>query len=337
MGILFISPIPERSQSSSTLSLSDGTTQSSTVLVYKVEFDPTGTNLAAAQPYNVTPGASAPTSSANSATTALPSIGSLLGSTGQVCNKFDVRQQGQLNFFEVQVTFSTPPNPGKTGKWNVKVSIDHVESTENGTRYGDGTIIRNSAGDIYPDGQPKVYMDTQYTISFMSDADVADGLDALVGKVNTDEVSFTINGMSRTFEVNGLLFKGHRCDTTYTDTTNGKFQFSNQIVLLYRDQNIPGTSTFCGWATPLVDKGYRQVSTGSTPPWKLVGGSKTQYADKDGVLITTPIFLNGSGVQLDTSGTSDVTAVFFPSTPKLMQDTAAFSDALSGIDDSGGT
>jgi hypothetical protein len=117
---------------------------------------------------------------------------------------------------------STPPNPGKTGKWNVKVSIDHVESTENG-----------------PDGQPKVYNNTQYTISFMSDADVASGLDALVGKVNTDEVSFTINGMSRTFEVNALLFKGHRCDTTYTDTTNNKFQFSNQIVLLYRDLNIP--------------------------------------------------------------------------------------------------
>lgn len=339
MGIKFIYQVPDRDQRSDTFIYpgqppQQQQPQTQVSLLYKVEFDPaTFTEI---QVYNVTAGASAP--DGKGGTTTLPAAGGQLGSTGMYCSKMDVRRTNKSYILDASFTFTTPPSIStNTGKWNATVSSDGVESTENATRYSDGTLITNVNGDIFYDGLSKVFYDEQFTVSFMTDAVEATLLGSLRGKVNTVAITLgPINGLTRTFPINTLLLKNARWKTTYSDTTSSdpakhKFEFSVEIALLYRNAKHPTTGAVIGWAPLLVNKGWRRFQSGSP-----VLDSRGNPLDLHGKVITQPIFLAASGDQLDASG-GNVPAVYFPTTPNMVLDTADLTPALTGIQDSGPT
>jgi hypothetical protein len=232
--------------------------------------------------------------------------------------------------WEVEVTYA-PFNWGQTGKWNIEVSSDGIESVEATTFYNDGSPIINSYHDLYPGGIPKTYYDEKFTISFTTDSVEADALSQLRGKICSTAQTLTVNGLTRVFAAYTLKMGVVQWKTTYKSIDASYHQFSVNIDLLYRSvkvnsDGLPDPSgTEIGWATHIDDKGYNYFLDSSP----LLNQFGENYA-------TSPTLVNldghGYALNLSSNGTdAGALSVFYPSTPKYVDYTADFTSALSGI------
>jgi hypothetical protein len=163
--------------------------------------------------------------SASDGTNSVPLVGATYTVEGQpwyVCTQTYPKRTTESPFvFEVQVTYSRKfiIQPEGQTKWNIKLSISGSEFTQ--TTYkgtdpdtGDDVDIVNSAGQAFDPSVDRSFFDEQITVSYntLSPPDFS----SLRGCTNSDSVSFTIGGVSRSYDVNQLLLKEASMSTTLT-------------------------------------------------------------------------------------------------------------------------
>lgn len=177
-----------------------------------------------------------------------------------------------LNTWRVSVTYETIPVTGSTEKWYPKVEVNGVERSEDVHEDIAGNPIVNVVGDPFDPLEKKVYYDEEISVEYNCRTVDFDLFSRLRGKANSDSITLTIRGQSRTFATNTLVL----AKTNYTPIFGGVFYFKVAIKLHYKPLN---------WKRKLVNKGLMFQN--------MYG--KHHIKDAHGVDVTLPQYLDTDG------------------------------------------
>ena len=215
--------------------------------------------------------------------------------------------------FLVTVTCGIQPSGGEGTKFEITITVDGDEYSEPIFKDVNSKPIKNSCNQSYEPPLEKTYNEREsMSINFKSDVVDVSTISATRGKVNDAEVTLHIAalGYSRTFAEKTLQLKKASYTVTI-DNTGAKLYWSISYVCTYD----PAT-----WAAPIVDRGlYTLDPSGAVDSAGLP--KLVPILDREGLPVTTPQFLNGSGqklaaganVHIDTYelySTADFTALF---------------------------
>ena len=165
---------------------------------------------------------------------------------------------------------------------------------------------------------PKTRFDERVTVSYTTDSLDADSLAGARGKINTNEVTMTVKGISRTFPEKSLKLINAPWKTSYSASDGSYTAYSVSIEMVYRADT---------WVTKIIDAGLRKKN-----PDDATRPSPCTYAGGQGN-VTSPVPLDGSGGQLDLHS-GDTKIVFFPDPdmdPHYIDDDTDFGVFLDGI------
>ena len=238
----------------------------------------------------------------------------------------------------IEVTFTPYQIDGNnTARYNVTITGDGVESTTPITRWasnnpgpaGNNGIIVNSANDVLP-GQTREIYDSSLTITYQCDADQFSSdyptITSFLGKINSDDVSFTIQGVAFTFNPYQLKCKNRSFSITVNQVADvGNVPtFTVKVEFLYRKDSIDGSGDGYGWLTKIADYGTRQLVSGHL--------QKIPCTDDHNIFVTEPVPLNGSGLPLTV--TSSTPEILLPTsgTPNSKYVTIAMNSYLNEFD-----
>jgi hypothetical protein len=273
------------------------TTNGQEVRKYRVTFSALGANTADA--------INATTESSGS----VPAFGVFSGPfmlTGKDASQ--VTEDGRL--WDVVCTF-TLPQPGEESKpadeavtrWAINITFSGLPyQTEIQKNPADDKPILNKVGDPISG-----VMDTKYdetlNVAFTSTSGLFDVIDATKGKVNSTDLTITINGEEVTYPAGSLKFDDYSIE--YTLDANGSTYPRLTLKFLYRVD---------GWTRKIANKGFR----------KLVSGKAVWILDDDGQPIREPVYLKADG-------SDKLAAGAVVNTIDLEPKTADFSGLFSGV------
>jgi hypothetical protein len=148
-------------------------------------------------------------------------------------------------------------------KWNVEVSGEAVPFEEMQHRDAAGKPVLLTTGEAV--AVPKRYYDERITVSFHVKVPQWAVVDACRGKVNDAEITFTVNGASRTFAAGSLLLDSDSFSLIYD--SNGDKAINYRYLLCYRkdlwtykveNKSLyrldTGTSKLVRWTDNTIDK-----------------------------------------------------------------------------------
>lgn len=242
------------------------------------------------------------------------------GSNLVVTRKVATRKPESSKVALVEVTWSVPTRdfvifpPDETAtKWNITIEAEGISYIETVSKDRNGLPIENSA--LYPfDPMPtKEYFDEVIVVSYTTDAanlsNWDDDIPPARGKINSDSVTLTVDGLVRTFAEETLKMGNARYSITFGLNSAGEFekQYRVQIPLLYR---------FDTWKRKIVDQGFYEFNSSSLE-WEPI-------LDANGQMVSQPVFLDGSGQKL--AGGADAVLLEFD-----IEETIAFNPILTGL------
>ena len=226
--------------------------------------------------------------------------------------------------FTVQIEYEFPTLIFTSGqKYNASLSIDGVDSTIPVDVDKDGNAIANSAGDPYDPQQ--VIDDFEYelvTISYQTDTPPESDLSAARGMVNSDSVSITIGGITKSWSARQMKLKSASLSAQFDASISGGYTGASMWAVKIDLLCKRGSDTF---QAKLVDQGF-QYWTGSGSTLQ-----KLKFSDAAGNPCNTPQYLNGAGSKLSVSaGSSPTVTSPFYNTFKI-EDQYTFDSFLGGI------
>lgn len=206
-------------------------------------------------------------------------------------------------------SFQGPPEDDSY--WAVDISADGVENTEVVNHDGEGKVVANMFGRVFPAQFQQKFYDERITIRFRCKTISADVAEALRGKVNSDSVTLNIRGVNRAFAAKTLKLEAVRWSTVVSSTaeTPETTFYSVEIILMCRKQTASIGGGEIGWTRkiPQMDYMYASVSLG-----------------KPDVRSPTPVYLKGDGTKAN-----DGDSVVFAE--KLFEKSVAFAPMLAGL------
>ncbi len=186
--------------------------------------------------------------------------------------------------FEVQVEYERKISLNPGDPWDITIAFSGSPFSQTAYKDKDGNDIVNSAGQSFDPTLQKQYFDEKLDISYKttSPPDLSD----YYGKVNSDEVSFTISGISRDYTARQLKFTEGNISTTLTlgDTGNTPVWDVKLSFLARQDTYV----------NSVLDQGLCEIKAGKLAP--ILDEVTKQN-------INSPARLNGSGVHLAVGGT----------------------------------
>lgn len=252
--------------------------------------------------------------SASDGVTSVPDYGDSLGDgSGWVVTDKQVRRLQEDKsplFFEITVIYSSPefatiPPPDESTKVNISVAISGVEYEQPVYWDNDDNPIENVCHETYDPPLQVTNYDEQIVVRYTAISIDSEDLAALRGKVSSDSITMTVNGVSRIFAA-GTLKMGN-AQSEITLATDGEAYWTVMIPLMYRED---------GWIRSLPNMGYIFFNDDS--------GNFERIKDEYGDPVSVPSYLDAAG------------EVLAPGDPVVkndfdVEDTAAFSTFLSGI------
>jgi hypothetical protein len=318
MAITSCYPAPKKQQQTVlTYDPQTGTTTSSVIETWVVTTDDINTrtsDIPALAAANTLPSPNAP----------LPLLaeGGWLGENAlpAVVKRVQPKRTNEVNTaFEVEIEYQLATIYTSGQKFNASLTIDGVDSTVPVDVDMNGYAIANSAGDPYDPQQVVDSFEELVTISYQVDTPDEADLSAARGLVNSDSVSFTVNGITKSYSARQMKLKNASLTTQFNTATSGGGYSGAPMWTVKIDMLCKtGSATF---ETKLVDQGFQY--------W--TGGSKVKFLDANGDPVNTPQYLNGTGGSLNVSAGSSPTV----SSPYFndfeMEDEYAFDSFLGGI------
>jgi hypothetical protein len=218
------------------------------VVFYLVEFDTTGFTLWDAR------NATEYTPPGGVETPGVPADGTPLtaGSNIVVTQKVATPKQESPRVVLVEVTYSVPtsnftifPPDEETTKWNISIEAEGVSYTESvhktaSTATSANKGIRNSRDRAFNPPLVKEYFDelvaVTYTTNAASLSDWDDEIPPARGKINSDVVELTVDGLTRTFPAETLKLGHARYGVTIGFSFAGELekQYRVYLPLMYR-------------------------------------------------------------------------------------------------------
>lgn len=207
------------------------------------------------------------------------------------------RMHDKPNAFEIDCLWKQPnprqPYQGKpsgTGVvWNTHLEIhpSKVEEPISQDIAGTPKAIVNTAGQIFEEGLTRTYYDSEITVSYNTDAPPISNMDACLGRVSIEAVTFTYRGLVKACAAHTLVIDDYDIVDYYED---GQAYWTVKYSILWRDATGAITSGY-PWARNVLSQGLKQ-SDGS--------GGLIDCLDTNHVTCITPMMLNSSGVQTTT-------------------------------------
>jgi hypothetical protein len=214
----------------------------------------------------------------------IPAEGAILSGTSLRAKKSVRRLETNPYYFEVTVKWEAPSvssggetKPGGGGVWNVQISSR--EAIEQHEVFADvnGDPMCASSGEKFTTGIQDTIYDEEFVIDFETDTLPQTLIAGCRGKVNSDEITLTIKGVSRTFAAKTLLLYSAPWTFTYRYTDDPDVpDFKCSFILHYRADT---------WKIKRLDEGF----------YHLESGDPVRNKDKDGVDMVTPSRLDGTG------------------------------------------
>lgn len=228
--------------------------------------------------------------------------------------------------FEVEVEYQLATIYTSGQKFNASLSIDGVDSTIPVDVDMNGYAIANSAGDPYDPQQVVDSFEELITISYQTDTPDESDLAAARGLVNSDSVSFTVNGVTKSYSARQMKLKNASLTTQFNAATSGGGYTGTPMWTVKIDMLCKtGSATF---EVQLIDQGFQYWSgSGSTL-------QKLKFTDQSGDPVNTPQYLNGRGGSLTVSAGSSgsVSSVTSPYVNTFeLEDEYTFDSFLGGI------
>lgn len=252
--------------------------------------------------------ASGPTTPGGSTTLAVPSLGDTVSISGidgywDVVHILPKRSADSPFKFEIQVEFYRKTSPEDGDKWSKQLSITGQAYTQNAQYDKDGNGVWNSAGDMFDPELPETFYDEVISYSYRTIS--PPDLSAYRGKVNSDTVSFTISGISRSFSARQMKLENGEISTTITSDgqtpvwdvkitfiTRVSDQFINYVLdagKYWRDGGVQSPNLLAGDPPAGFVGGGGPPAGGRYPITAMFGG-----ADQAG-----QHWLDGSGMPVD--------------------------------------
>jgi hypothetical protein len=280
------------------------------VVFYLVEFDTKGFSLWDAR-------------TASDGVTSIPPDNDPIspGSNVVVTNKVATPKQESPYVALVEVTYSVPrsdfvifPQPIGANKWNISIEAEGVSYVEPVYADRDGKVIGNSALSGFDPPLVKEYFDELITVTYTTNAANMAAWDTEIpparGKINSDVVTMTVEGVARTFAVETLKLGNARYGMTTGMSDAGVLekQFRVMLPLLYR---------FDTWKRRVMDQGFYELNPTTFELDPIL--------DAHGQMVAQPVPLDGSGAKLA-----------YPATDAFMlefdiEETTAFNTFLADI------
>lgn len=215
---------------------------------------------------------------------AVPQIGTTVSVGGiaafKVTRVMPKRSTESSLVFEIQIEYTVKFNvqPGSANKWNINLKFSGQKTTQQAYQDKDGNDIANTAGQPYDPSVSETLYDEVVTISY--DTTDPPDLSSLRGKVNSDDISFTISGLERGYTARMLLLEDGDVSATFTLSDFTTIVWKVNLVFVYRADT---------WVDHILDQGYYQIN-GS--------GELIPCLDEHGNPINAPARLDGSGAQI---------------------------------------
>ncbi len=251
---------------------------------------------------------------ANDGTTAIPADGDALtpGSNIKCVSKKARRLKEAPQCARVDVIFAVP-GVGVVGgggggddedRWNFSITSSGVSFVESVTEERYGLPVANSAGQPFDPGLVKEYYDELITVSFTTNNLDPDEIAYCRGKVNSDSITMTVKGVTRTFNANEL--KLGNAEWSFTTGDGAADVVRVTLPFIYRVD---------GWKRRVPDMGYYTLGDANAlDPILDAGGDK----------VVQPSYLDGAG-QLNPFGEPVVLLEFD------IDDETEFSTLLAGL------
>jgi hypothetical protein len=280
------------------------------VVFYLVEFDTKGFSLWDAR-------------TATDGTTSIPADGDSIspGSNVVVTSKVATPKQESPYVALVEVTYGIPtrdlvifPQPPSANKWNISVEAEGVSYLEPVYADRDGKVIGNSALTGFDPPLVKEYFDELITVTYTTNAANMAAWDTEIpparGKINSDTVTLTIEGVTRSFVPETLKLGNARYGVTLGMSETGELekQFRVLLPLIYR---------YDTWTRRIVDQGFYELNSSSFELEPIL--------DANGQMVAQPVPLDGSGARLAYPATDAVLLEFD------IEETTAFNTFLADI------
>jgi len=223
------------------------------------------------------------------------------GQPGFICKQVYPKRTSESPFaIEVQCTFEAKfmVQPSDASQWNIKIALSGSKVVQPAyfgynTDTSTAEAVTNSANQSYDPPPQKTWYDEQITVSYNTTS--PPDFSTLRGCVNSATVSFTIQGVSRSFDANQLLLDEYSLSTTLTLTYATTPVWNVSCTLFGRSgtDSLGHANTF---TRSLLDEGYCTFSGGK---WALITDDPSTLNP-----VNSQQRLDGSGGLLPHSGTS---------------------------------
>lgn len=235
------------------------------------------------------------------------------------------RNQQSPFVIDVQVTLTRLISfkPDDKDKWAVSINIDGQEYTQDAHKDMNGNPCQNSAGAPFDPTLKRTYNDEVINVKYKTLT--PPDLSTMRGYVNSDAVTFTIDGYSKSFGYRQLKLKNGSISTTYVDGTAGNAHvWDVSLQFLARKDQFIDT---------VVDEGYYERDQAVQSPNLCGGGGaggppagkKMNFLDKFSEQVDAPVRLDGHGQELTVGGGAAI-YLCFPLEPET-----ALAGLFSGI------
>ncbi len=243
--------------------------------------------------------------SASAGGVTVPSVGSYYARSGlewMYCYHVLATRLRENPFqFEITVEYTRKITIATGDAWAAKVSFAGSKYTQDAYLDKDAGPITNSAGQSFNPTLKADYFDEQITVSFKTTT--PPDLSTYRGKVNSDSVSFTIGGISRSYTARQL-----KCldGTMSTEVTLGDGTTGGAAATPVYDVTIQFLARSDTFIDKVLDEGLMQLDasgavSGASPDCSAA--NLINCKDKFGNDTSTPVRLDGSGQQLAPCGT----------------------------------
>lgn len=282
----------------------DSTTKTST---YTVQFDnKTWTEFDAA--------------AANDGTTAIPQLGAALSGTSLKVVRVSPAKQDNGYFCDITVEYgpTNSDSPSTTAPWDIEYAASYEPWKKQVEKDLDGLQFVNSAKEKYDDKFEIEMFDEIISLKFKSSSIDWTNINSCIGKLNTDSLSVSRSGYTRTFGAKTLRLEQAQYDINFGNYGSRVWQMG------YKFRYRPD------WKMYIVDKGRHHLTHITTAGYEdeEFGEEKVvKNTDSNGETTDTPQYLDGHGKLL----AAGAAVVYFPDTGFRMVDNASFSGLFSGL------
>jgi hypothetical protein len=215
---------------------------------------------------------------------------------------------------EYSYSASDPPTPENPTIWDVDVSIETQEVTENIYHDAAGEALVNSAGQPFEEGVAQSFYDEKVTVGFNATSASLNtriaALRAARGKINDSATTITVAGVAVSYAAYTLKLIDVKCNPVYGDITYWRVE----LIFSYRAA-VDEEGNAIGWKRNILDQGKYELDG---------DGELVPILDANNEPITEPVYLDGEGHAVAAGGDP----VFIA---KTLETATSFATVLSGL------